>query len=101
MMLLAEKLDLILTQKNLAPIAPGIFEKQIYQTNTFKSLEDGIKSIKTVEPDENGVRIIVTENLNVDELNIPVTLLPVQLGGCVIQDIKRSKEGYEIHVVEK
>ena len=103
MMLLAEKLDLVLTQKNLAPIAPGIFEKQIefYQTNTFKSLEDGIKSIKTVEPDENGVRIIVTENLNVDELNIPVTLLPVRLGGYVIQDIKKSKEGYKIHVVEK
>lgn len=106
-MLLEQKLNLVLTQKNLAPIVPTEPTSQLLearfcttQTNSFKSLEDGIKSIKTVEPDENGVRIIVTENLNVDELDVPVTLLPVQLGDCIIQNIRKNKEGYEIHVVD-
>jgi len=102
MMLLEQKLDLVLTQRNLAPNASqqSEFCMQQSQINTFKSLEDGIKSIKTIEPNEDGVRIIVTENLNVDELNVPITLLPVQLGNCVIQNIRKNKEGYEIHVVD-
>jgi len=101
MMLLEQRLNLVLTQKNLAPDVPAAtkFCVQRSQTNVFKSLEDGIKSIKTIEPDENGVRIIVTENLNVDKLDAPITLLPAQLGDCIIQNIRKNKEGYEVHVI--
>ena len=102
MMLLEQRLNLVLTQKNLAPDAPAELTKfcvQRSQINVFKSLEDGIKSIKTIEPDENGVRVIVTENLNVDKLDVPITLLPAQLGDCIIQNIRKNKEGYEVHVI--
>jgi hypothetical protein len=100
-MLLEQKLDLMLVQKNLAPIEPIESYAQWGQANSFKSLGDGIKSIKTIEPNKEGVCVIVTENLDVDELDVPVALLPIQLGDCVIQGVRKNKEGYEIHVVDR
>jgi hypothetical protein len=100
-MLLEQKLNLVLVEKNLAPIEPIESYTQWDQVNSFKSLGDGIKSIKTIKPNKEGVCVIVAENLDVDELDVPVTLLPIQLGDCVIQGIRKNREGYEIHVVDR
>lgn len=77
-------------QEEARPVEP-----ESIQFATFDDLTQMLKGADTIQPDEDGVRVVCVRNVSLGEM-----CLPAVRGKFIIDDIQRSGTGYEVHLVE-
>lgn len=100
-MKLDQKLDKILESYNLQPTCV-VIEPQLSQpikeleTNYFETLQEAIDAADQHQPDEDGIRTLLVEEVDLAKLSLPMVF-----GKFIVDDIqKRSDNKYEVHLVE-
>ena len=106
-MKLSDRLDNVLKTRGLEtksePQAPAVpvQEEQVpvdpksIKFATFDDLNQMLKGADTIQPDEDGVRVVCVKNVSLGEM-----CLPAVRGKFIIDDIQRNGTGYEVHLVE-
>jgi hypothetical protein len=73
-------------------VVAEVCEPEMIQFNTLKQM---IKAANKMQPDEDGVRVGCVKSVGLDEMKLPMVR-----GKFIIDDIQKSDNGYEVHLVE-
>jgi len=85
----------VAVKEQVAPPAPMPVEPSSIQFATFDMLRKQIDDAKDIEPDEDGIRVILVKSLDTNSIS-----LPMSCGSFIVDDIQKRKDGYEVHLIE-